>query len=433
MGLFTPYLSDNRNIAMTAIKRLNDEKKLFQAATSSKIKDVQKIAVSKISDQDMLYEIADSTTCLCREDALAKLDEEHLIRFVKESSRDGLKENAVKSIHNQEFLLYLVNNSDNNYIRANAIANLDDDHVDNNRMKDIAINAVSESGYPAPDATAAIDRIKDEKVLLEIALSKSRGHLHAAECLKTEEALAEFLINTKSEIEFNFLAHKITDYECKEKIIKEAKIRNPKCLNNILSPKELLEKCLKNKAPKLVEGCFEASWNPKELNQLRELSKDDKIREKIDLRIKTAEQFEILKSKGYPVVINEDTNKFIEALNKEIALYDTVKTTIKNQGRSIAFDYIYEKSGTELEQAIMQGCGLSITYFLGGPLVGGFMLIGPDIKLSERADEAVWAVVASLQLAEEETVLSRLSAIISKEEAASLIHDIVKLWYDKMP
>jgi len=132
------------------------------------------------------------------------------------------------------------------------------------------------------------------------------------------------------------------------------------------------------------------------------------------------------------VLINEDTNKFIDALNKEIALYDTVKTTIKKQGRSIAFDYIYEKSGTELEQAIMQGCGLSITYFLGGPLFGGLMLIGPDIKLSERADEAVWAVVASLQLAEEETVLSRLSANISKEEAASLIHDIVKLWYDKM-
>ena len=110
MGLFTPYLSDNHNIAMTAIKRLNDEKKLFQVATSSKIKDVQKIAVSKISNQDMLYEIADSTTCLCREDAFAKLDEEHLIRFVKESSCDELKADAVKSIHNQEFLLYLVNN-----------------------------------------------------------------------------------------------------------------------------------------------------------------------------------------------------------------------------------------------------------------------------------------------------------------------------------
>ena len=203
-------------------------------------------------------------------------------------------------------------------------------------------------------------------------------------------------------------------------------------MNKLLSSNELLEKCLKNKAPKLVADCYESTWNIDELNQLREICNEDKIREKIDLRIKTAEHFEIIKSKGYPVVINEDTNKFIETLNKEISLYETVKTTIKKQGRSVAFDYIYEKSGTELEQAIMQGCGLSITYFLGGPLFGGLMLIGPDMKLSERADEAVWAVIASLQLADQESVLSRLSENMSKEEAASLIHDIVKLWYDKM-
>lgn len=350
MGLFTPYLSDNRNTAMTVVERLN---------------------------------------------------EEHLIRFVKESSWEELKEDAVKSIHNQEFLLYLIDNSNSSQTRANAITNLSDDNIDVNKMK-------------------------------EIAMSKNKISLHAADCLKTEDALSEFLINTKSEYDFNYLAHKITNAEYKEKITKEAKIRNPKCLNKLLSSNELLEKCLKNKAPKLVADCYESTWNIDELNQLREICNEDKIREKIDLRIKTAEHFEILKSKGYPVVINEDTNKFIETLNKEISLYETVKTTIKKQGRSVAFDYIYEKSGTELEQAIMQGCGLSITYFLGGPLFGGLMLIGPDMKLSERADEAVWAVIASLQLADQESVLSRLSENMSKEEAASLIHDIVKLWYDKM-
>ena len=199
MGLFTPYLSDNRNTAMTAVERLNDEKKLFQAAMKSKIKDVQKIAVSKISNQDMLYEIANSDTSLCREDAIAKLNEEHLIRFVKESSWEELKENAVKSIHNQEFLLYLVDNSNSSQTRANAITNLSDDNIDVNKMKEIAITSVADNGYPAPDATAAVDRIKDESVLLEIAMSKNKISLHAADCLKTEDALAKFLINTKSQ------------------------------------------------------------------------------------------------------------------------------------------------------------------------------------------------------------------------------------------
>ena len=103
--------------------------------------------------------------------------------------------------------------------------------------------------------------------------------------------------------------------------------------------------------------------------------------------------------------------------------------TVEKQGMTIGFDDVYEKAGDDLSKAVASKTRLVLTYFLGGPFLGGLMILGPDHWLSENAKDAIWMVIATLQLSDSENVMKRVSADMSEEEAATVIRDILRTWW----
>ncbi len=433
--MFKPaYLSSDRKKAMAAVEALTDDAKLYDAVSRNNDPDIRKAATKKIKDQDLLVKIMTGMTFVVPDEAFAKLDEFHSKQVVRGTDAETIVVKAVENIRDQDFLKEVFGTSKSHHVKAAAIRNMDRDHLDFAKLKEIAITAQDDRWGTPKDALAAIEKIENEDDLLEIAL-KAKSSLcraNGARGLRSEEKLAEALIRTNDKQLFAELAPKVREAENRSRIMQKARIRDGEALSKLVSGRELVELCLKNKAKDMVEGSYRFTWREDELKQLREICDRKDLQEKIDMRIRRAQHFEMLRQKGFPAVADETADKYIDAFDQELSLLGTVKKTVAKQGRSVRFDTVYEVYGMDLQNAVLSDSGISLIYFLGGPLMGGLMLMGPGIKLSAVADKAVWAVVAGMQLADQENVVSLLSPDMSREDAAKVIRDIAKLWFEKM-
>ncbi len=461
MGLFTPaYLKKNENVALKAVMKLTDHQKLYQAAMNSPNERVCLAATRRIVDQELLFQIArlsckeaislEAVQKIADQQMLCKLlllnvlsdaaqdaafdklsDEAILLRIAQEALMDGTRIKAVQRMMNQDELVMIMKEDSSGYVRAEAIKKLDDNRLDLSDLLSIAMNACNEYSLPAEDGEAAVDRIYDENCLLEIALKAQdfSVRIKAAEKLKEHRLIMEYLIHTEDDSSFKTFAKRITDPKDRERILNEAQIKNTSVLKCLFTDEELLNKCIEKRDASMIESVY-MTWDVDSLNKLKEFCTDNSLAEKINLRLKTVEHMNMLQEKGFPAKIDGDMDQYIDSLNNDISRYSTAKRVVAAQGRWLDFDRIYDQS--DLQGAVSSAAGISLSYFLGGPLLSGFLLMPSGPSLVKNAKDAVWPVIASLQLADSDNVLQRLTSDISQEDAAKLIHDILKLWYDKI-
>ncbi len=306
MGLFkTNYSSDNLKKSIQAVQKLTDEGEIFDWAMNSKFEEVQRIAVSKLKNQELLLKLADAQFRDCNEEALEKLDNEHALKFAMESMFGGLVPTAIK-------------------------------------------------------------RFKDEKTLLDIALkAKSEAARYfAAKHLSSQEFITKCLSGTEDLKVFKELSPLVKDVELKQRIVKNAKIKDQRVLGALIGPNELMDKCIKDRIPQMAEALYETTWEIDELIQLEDITNVPMIKERIQQRIDVAAQFEILAAKGYEVEPNDKTTVYLKALETKSALLDNPK-------------------------------------------------------------EALWTVIAAKGLAEDEQILAKLDPDMTDDEAKDLILDIL--------
>lgn len=405
------YLNENEDKAIAAVGKISDQEKLLEV--------LKEIHSSKVHDA-----------------AVERLDDAHLIRYIRGEKKDsGWRSNAIRLLKNQEELLKIVSAEDEYgiYEKEAAIGNLDEAHADAALLKKTALEAEGAGfGIHAQHGMAAVKKIEDEDVLLEIATGAKDGMvaLEAAKKLKTREKIFAFLMATEDDYDFRTVLKKIElTAEEKERLTEEAKLRGNDVMKELFTAEELYEQCVRKQDRNLAKAAWKPVWEKEKLEKLKEILGSGSEADAIDLRLETIRHMENLKQKGFPAEINERTVKYNETLNKEISLLGTVKHTVEQQGAKIGFDDVYEKSGDALSQAVANRTRLVLTYFLGGPLLGGLMLLGPDHWLSENAKDAVWMVIASLQLSDTENVMERVKADMSEEEAKTLIRDLLRTWW----
>ena len=463
MLFFKGYLNKNEAKAIEAVDKLRDQDKLLQAVReiqsgpvliaavrkldSSHLfkleaKDTRQIAnaVAGITDQDTLVEFAlkfglGDRDGPVHEAALKKMDEAHLIRYIHEERKETtMRSEAVKLLHNQEELLRIIrSDSYSVFEKANAIPNLDEAHTDPALMKETAMHGKGPGyGISALHADAALGKITDEEAILDIALHAEDGvvKLHAAKKLRDREKILAFLLETKDTMDFREALKNIElTAEDKARLAAEAKLRNDSVMEDLFSKEELYDKCVQSRDPELAKTVWTDVWDKEKLTVLEGILTDEAAKNNAGMRLKTIRYMEILKEKGFPAEINERTIEYNKILQKESYLLEITKKTVREQGRSINFDDVYELAGKDLEQAVLRHAGVSLPYFLGGPLLGGLMLLGPNHWLSENAKDAVWMVIATLQLSDNEKVLERVSPDMSEEDAKTLIRDLLRTWW----
>jgi len=394
-------------------------------------------AVSKITDQEKLLsilgEISNNTV---REAAVKQLDDSHLTRYIKGLRKDStMRCDAIRLLKNQEELLKIIPDDDYGiYEKAAAIENLDTAHADTENLKTIALNAEGGGfGVHAEHGLAAVKKLEDQEALLEIATGAKDGlvSLNAAKKLKDRDKIFAFLMETDDDYDFRTILKGIElTAEEKQKLANEAKLRNDDVMQELFTEEQLYEKCVQKRDPELAKTLWKNCWDKEKLETLKEILGDAPEAEPVSMRLKTIRHMENLKQKGFPAEINERTVKYNATLEKELSLLGTVKHTVEQQGQRIGFDDVYEKAGDDLSSAVAGKTRLVLTYFLGGPLLGGLMILGPDHWLSENAKDAIWMVIASLQLSDTENVMNRVTPDISEEEAATLIRDILRTWWN---
>lgn len=86
MGLFKPaWMTDKqgkKNKAVVAVQKVTDQAKLAKIAREAPLGEVRLEAVSRMTDQDALYDVATSDWYhIARERAVRRMDEAHLVRF----------------------------------------------------------------------------------------------------------------------------------------------------------------------------------------------------------------------------------------------------------------------------------------------------------------------------------------------------------------
>jgi len=405
------YLNKNETKALTAVSRITDQEKLLTA----------------------LGEISSETV---REAAVRQLDDSHLARYIKGLRKDStMRSNAVKLLKNQEELLKIISDDDYGiYEKAAAVENLDATHADAETLKKVALNAEGGGfGVHAEHGLAAVKKLEDQETLLEIATGAKDGlvSLNAAKKLKDRDKIFAFLMETDDSYDFRTILKGIElTEEDKQKLADGAKLRNDSVMQELFTEEQLYEKCVREKDPELAKTLWKNIWDKEKLETLKGILGDTKEAEPVSMRLKTIWHMENLKQKGFPAEINERTVKYNEILDKELSLLGTVKHTVEGQGQRIGFDDVYEKAGDDLSSAVASRTRLVLTYFLGGPLLGGLMILGPDHWLSENAKDAVWMVIASLQLSDIENVMNRVTPDISEEDARTLIRDILRTWWN---
>ena len=461
MGLFTPaYLKNNANAALNAVMKLTDPPKLYQAAMKNTNDNVCIAATRRIVDQKLLFQIASlSNKDAIRAEAVKKItdqqmicdlillnglgdaagdaafhnltDESILLRIAKEASMDGTRVKAVHHMTNQDEVVQIMRKDNSGYVRAEAIRRLDDSKLVLSDLVSIAIAAYNEYFLPAEDGEAAVDRIEDEDALLNIALNAkdSSVRIKAAKKLKDYGRVMEYLTKTEDNAGFQAFAGRITDTNDREKILNETRIKSASALKDWCTAEELLAKCIEKRDATMIESVYR-TWDADSLKKLKEFCTDHSLVEKIDLRLKTLKHMRKLQKKGFPAQIDKNTDAYIDSLNNDISRYSTAKRVVASQGRQLYFESIYNQP--DLQTAVLSAAGISLSYFLGGPLLSGFLLMQTGPNITENAKDAIWAVVASMQLADTDAVLQRLTPDISQKDAANLIHDILKLWYDKI-
>ena len=394
-------------------------------------------AVSKIRDQEKLLtavgEISNNTV---REAAVRQLDEDHLVRYIRDLRKDStMRSNAIKLLKNQEELMKIVSSGDEYGIfeKAAAVENLDGAHATPETLKKIAMNAEGGGfGIHAEHGLAAVKKLEDQETLLAIATEAKDGLVatNAARKLKDRDKVFAFLMKTKDSYDFKTLLPKVelTEEE-KQKLSDEAALKNDSVMETLFTEDQLYEKCIQKKDPELAKSLWKNIWDREKLETLNRILGAAPEAERVRMRLRTIQHMDNLKQKGFPAEINERTIAYNSTLENEISLLGTVKHTVENQGMKIGFDDVYEKAGDELSSAVASKTRLVLTYFLGGPLLGGLMIMGPKHWLSENAKDAIWMVIASLQLSDTENVMKRVSADMSDEEAATLIRDILRTWW----
>ncbi|MBR2661538.1 MAG: hypothetical protein IKE15_09075 [Clostridia bacterium] len=394
-------------------------------------------AVSKIRDQEKLLtavgEISNNTV---REAAVKQLDESHLVRYIRDLRKDStMRSNAIKLLKNQEELMKIVSSGDEYgiYEKAAAVENLDEAHATQETLKKIAMNAEGGGfGVHAEDGLAAVKKLEDQETLLAIATEANDGlvRINAAKKLEERDKIFAFLMKTNDSYSFKTLLPKIElTGEEKQKLSDEAVLKNDSVMKVLFTEDQMYEKCIQKKDPELAKSLWKNIWDREKLEALNGILGAAPEAERVQMRLRTIQHMDNLKQKGFPAEINERTIVYNSTLENEISLLGTVKHTVEKQGMKIGFDDVYEKAGDELSSAVASKTRLVLTYFLGGPLLGNLMIMGPKHWLSENAKDAIWMVLASLQLSDTENVMKRVSADMSDEEAATLIRDILRTWW----
>ena len=461
MGLFTPaYLKENESVALKAVMKLTDQQKLYQVAVKNTNETVCLAATRKMTDPELLFQIACSSgKDDVRVEAIKKIseqkmvcellllnvlsgaaeeaafdsltDESLLLRVAKEATMDGTRTGAVQRMTNQDELLKILKEDSSEYVRAEAIRKLEDSNLNASDLTAIAIAAHNEDSLPAEDGEAAVDRIDDEDCLLKIALNAHDAcvRINAAEKLKDHKRIMEYLVHTKDGSGFKTFAKQIADPKDRERILNETQIKDASVLEAWFTAEELLKRCIEKRDASMIGSVYK-TWDADSLKKLKEFCTDHSLVEKIDLRLKTVEHMNMLREKGFPAHFDPNTDSYIDSLNGEIHRYSAAKRVVVSQGRRLDFERIYNQP--DLQTAVLSAAGISLSYFLGGPLLSGFLLMQSSPNLAENATDAIWPVVASMQLADSDVVLERLTPDIAQKDAEKLIHDILRIWYDKI-
>ena len=395
------------------------------------------IAVGKIKDQDkLLAAIREISNTKVREAAVRQLDDGHLACYIRDLRKDStMRSSAIKLLKNQEELLRIISSDDYGvFEKAAAVGNLDEAHADPETLKKIAMNAEGGGfGVHAEHGLAAVVKLEDQEALLKIATEAKDGlvSINAAKKLKDRDKIFDFLMKTDDSYDFKTILPKIELTEEEKQALSDgATLRNDPVMKELFSEEQLYEKCIQKKDPELAKTLWKNIWNRDQLETLKEIMGTAPEAERVSLRLRTIQHMDNLKQKGFPAEINERTIRYNETLEKEISLLGTVKHTVEKQGKRIGFDDVYEKAGDDLSRAVASKTSLVLTYFLGGPFLGNLMILGPDHWLSENAKDAIWMVIATLQLSDTENVMKYVSADMSDEAAAKLIRDILRTWWN---
>ena len=401
------YLNKNETKALAAVDRIKDQEKLLAA----------------------VGEISNSTV---REAAVKRLDESHLVRYIRDLRKDStMRRDAVRLLKDQEALTRIVSSGDEYgiYEKAAAVENLDAIHATPEMLKKIAVNAEGGGfGVHAEHGLAAVKKLDNQETLLEIATEAKDGlvAINAAKKLKERDKIFAFLMKTNDGYDFKTVLPNIElTAEEKQKLSDEAKLKNDPVMKELFTEDQLYEKCVQDKDAELAKSLWKNIWDREKLEMLKDILGTAPEAERVSMRLRTIRHMDNLKQKGFPAEINERTIAYNSTLESEISLLGTVKHTVEKQGMTIGFDDVYEKAGDDLSRAVANKTRLVLTYFLGG-----LMIMGPGHWLSENAKDAIWMVIASLQLSDTENVMERVSADMSDEEAATLIRDILRTWWN---
>lgn len=430
------YLNKNEDKALDAVAKITNQEKLLSALKEIENNRVRAAALNQLDNKhlkDYLWGESDESK---RKAALAMLNENRLIDYTRSETKDSnVRSMAIGQLRNQnELQRILIDDGYGVFEKEAAVNNLDDAHASTEALKSVAMTAESPGfGVTAKHGLAAVERLNDQEALLAVATGakNSTVALQAARKLTDRDKILSFLLQTEDSFNFKTVLPGIElTADEKQRLANEAKLRNDAVMKQLFNEDELYALCEQNRDPELAKTIYKSIWDKERLETLKEILGSGSEADAIDLRLKTIEHMESLKKQGFPAEINEQTIKYNAILDQELSLMGTVKHTVEQQGARIGFDDIYEKSGDALSQAVADRTRLVLTYFLGGPLIGGLMLMGPDHWLSENAKDAIWMVIASLQLSDTENVMKRVSADMSETEAQALIHDILRVWWE---
>lgn len=429
------YMSKNEEKALAAVAGINDQEKLLEALKEIENKTVRTAAIKRLDNDHLRKYVRSIKGEENVKEVFSMLDEDRLISYIKEENKNTtICVYAISQLKDQDELVRIIlDDCYDIYGKEAAIDNLDAGHSDREMLRKIAMTAKPAcAGLSAVHGLAAVKKLDDQETLSEIANGAENGtvSLEAAKKLKDRENILSFLLLTKSSFNFRTILSGIElTSEEKTRLSNEAELRDNDVMEQMFTKEELYEQCIQKRDPGMAKTLSKTIWDKEKLEALKGILGSVPESDFIEMRLNTIRHMENLKSKGLPAEINEKTIEYNSTLLSEMSLLQTVKRTVWQNGLWIDFDDIYEKSGDELNQIVANRTRLYLTFLLGGPLLGGIILMGPSHWLSENAKDAVWMVIASFQKSHEPEIMERVSPDINEKEAAALIKAILHLWW----
>jgi hypothetical protein len=237
MGLFKPaWQSKNKEKALKAVEKITDQNVLADIAKSNTAhEDIRIAAVEKITDQNVLADIAKiryNFLYKLRNTAAEKLTEPKILVDVIKSCNESVGLLLLEKITDQKLLSIIAENCVNNYVKLEAAKKITDkgfaqeiyaDVIKNNISYDKKIPGVYKLTEKENQMCILMDKISNQKLLLDISINarNSNMRIEAVKRLTDQELLADV---AKSDTDYeirSMAAEKVTDKKKSQEIYGE--------------------------------------------------------------------------------------------------------------------------------------------------------------------------------------------------------------------